>query len=411
MRCFNFLLLSMIAVAPQVIAKTHVDIYQANVPIEQDAGEANQQKALDAGFTQVLKKTTGEQKIPSSAAIDKAKADLDNYLQSYNISEDDGQSSMEVKFIPEKIQSLLQEAGLTLWPDMRKKVLVWMVDTQASTDNQIAWEQSGLALSEQLESHAKQAGVPIFYPVGDFQDVTSVSSSDIEGNFIQRLAKASVRYSADAVLVVSRQELEDEQVQLKWRLYDQKTDSLAQKAKLPQEGQATDSDDDAAFSEMMGAVSHYFASHSSEKKKNAPIVDTFVGHFDGVQKVRDIVDIQNHLKDFASVGSVQVSGLKGRSVELTVNLIEPKASFDQEVSLSAHFSPMAAPVEPVKVQGVDENTQAQDTTSDAENAAEPAVLGAEMANNEATVMEGKETQVHESAIYDEMESSWYQYKN
>lgn len=404
MRYVKFLLLALFAITPQVMAKTRVNLYQIDVPIAQQAGEAEQQKALELGLIDVLKKATGNPGVESSEVIQKATSNLDEYLQSYNISEQDANNTLHIEFIPEKIQSLISDAGFDVWPEMRKKVLVWMLDQSASEDEAIAWDLSDLAISAQLKTQASRAGIPVLYPVGDFQDATSVSASDISGHFIDNIANASTRYSADAILVVNRKQDETGEVNLSWRLYDQKPANLAQQAKLPQEGESLGANNAEAFADMMSQMSGYFVNHSTAKKQNAPVVDSFVGHFNGIDKVRDIVDIQNYLKEFTSVGSVQVSGLKGRSVALSINLIDSRAQFEQEINASRHFRPTTEP-----------NFEVAQTNST--QADQPKVLGEDMANNEAAVL-AQSTQSaavsvveNDDAVAEDVEAAWYQYSN
>lgn len=379
-----------LATSSTVFAKTKVDIYEASVPIAADAGQDEQNQALEQGFIEVLQKATGQQDLPKSSAIESAKKDIESVLQRYRVEGEGEDAVMQASFLPERIDSIIQSSNLSLWPAERKSILVWLVDeNESDPDAQIAWEQSGLEVLTQLTDAAQKVGVPVFFPVGDIEDVTNISSSDVEGNFTSRLASASSRYPADAILAVVKKSTDSGQ-EVQWRFYDQSPESLSRKAGTPEQGSLTEQDADVAFEKMMRQLSSHFVANSADKKKDAPVVDEFVANFNGISKARDLIDMQNRLKSFASVGNVQISGIKGRSASLNIQLIAPKSQFDQEIIQSRYFMPSSEPV-------------AADST--ATSGGEDQVLGADLANNEAQVM-----QAQQAASTPSVDTNWYQYQ-
>ncbi|WP_029837433.1 DUF2066 domain-containing protein, partial [Vibrio parahaemolyticus] len=239
-----------------VYALTQVDIYRAEVVIdsEQNDGES---AAREQGMKDVIVRATGSQSSLSNPVIQKALSSSSRYISQLGKSQVDGKASLKMLFNSGQIQSLLTQAQLPSWSPNRANILVWLVEEQ-DYDRAIAWEHSDSANVAALKKATEARGLPITIPVGDFDDVTGVNTSDLWGGFIEPISQASQRYPADAVLIIRAQG-----EQIRWTLYDQAPAKIIDAQTSPRSGSATGAD---AISAMVDGIADYYAS------KNAVVV-------------------------------------------------------------------------------------------------------------------------------------------
>lgn len=102
-----------------------------------------------------------------------------------------------MQFDSASVMQVLNQAQQAVWGSNRPSVLIWLA-VEGSNRRFIVNSDNNPLLTELLESSAERRGVPITLPLMDLKDEQVITVSDIWGQFGDRIAAASVRYSADA---------------------------------------------------------------------------------------------------------------------------------------------------------------------------------------------------------------------
>lgn len=302
------------------MALTNVDLYRSEVMLDQAAENADV-KARMEGMKEVIVRASGDRTAVSNQVVQKALKQSGQYLTQISYGKLNGEQSLRMGFSAPHIRSLLSQAQLPVWPAARANVLVWLVE-EGQADRNIVWEHGDSTRLEQMKQQADIRGLPITVPVGDFDDITGVSVSDLWGGFAMPVGQASQRYPVDAVLVVKSQGNS-----LRWTLYDQEPATVGVTRQAPISG--SNRGDDAA-SKMVNQISDYYA------KKSAVVVanessESIKARFTKLDDAVGFFTLENKLKSLSSVASLDILKIQGNEVTFNVHLLSSQAEFEQEV--------------------------------------------------------------------------------
>ncbi|MCG6297688.1 DUF2066 domain-containing protein [Vibrio vulnificus] len=216
-------------------ALTQVDIYRTEVAIDstKDKGE---ELARQQAMKQVIVRASGYQDSVDNPVVTKALQSSARYISQLSYGKEGDVMTLKLLFNDAQIRSLLTQAQLPFWPTNRNNLLVWLVEEQ-NYDRKIVWEHSASSVSDQLKQAARDRGLPLTLPVGDFDDITGIEVSDLWGGFAKPISLASGRYPVDGVLVIRAQGNS-----LRWNLYDQSPGAIARSNVAPVTGSANGGD-------------------------------------------------------------------------------------------------------------------------------------------------------------------------
>ncbi|VAW92062.1 hypothetical protein MNBD_GAMMA23-878 [hydrothermal vent metagenome] len=110
------------------------------------------------------------------------------------------QQVLWIRFNKKKINKLLHRANLPVWGSTRPSILVWMV-VESRGKRYLLSNSIKSTTRESIEKHARLYGLPVRFPLMDLADRANISTSDVWGNFEDRVMEASRRYQAEAILV------------------------------------------------------------------------------------------------------------------------------------------------------------------------------------------------------------------
>jgi len=192
------------------------DLYQGIVPVESRDNVRERQQAFNNALRQVLLKVTGNSAIYNQPLIRRALASADDYVDTWSYRTvtppegvDDAPTAVQgielsVSFFEPQVLSLLDSAGIPLWPRNRPYTLVWLVVQDELGGRQLVGSSTrdNLDILALLENDAQRRGLPVLLPILDFEDRRAVSASDVWDMDAQRLLAASARYQSESVLVV-----------------------------------------------------------------------------------------------------------------------------------------------------------------------------------------------------------------
>lgn len=320
MRYIALLLMGLLA-SPSY-ALTQVDIFSAEVAINAE-NKQPEQVARNTGMEQVLIRATGQTDVASNETIQKAMRKSSQYMSQMSFGESNDQSTLRMRFNGAQIRSLLTQAQLPYWPDTRSNILVWLVEEQ-NYDKNIVWEHSNSQLAAGLQANAKERGVPLTLPVGDFDDITGIATSDLWGSFVTPISKASQRYPVDAVLVIKAQSSG-----LRWTLYDQKPNQLTSAPKSPVSGSLS-GNSATTSKKLVDQISNYYAGKSAVTVASESS-ESILTQFISLNNAQDFFQLENALKRLNSVASLDILKIQNNEVTFRIHLLSTQQEFEQEV--------------------------------------------------------------------------------
>ncbi|MGR5067002.1 MULTISPECIES: DUF2066 domain-containing protein [Vibrio] len=302
-------------------ALTQVDVYRAEVVIDSNQKDG-ESLARQQGMQDVIVRATGTDASLSNPVIQKALGSSSRYISQLGYGQVDGQNGLKMLFNSGQIRSLLTQAQLPFWSPNRANILVWLVEEQGY-DRAITWEHSDSQSAVALRNAAQVRGLPLTIPVGDFDDVTGVNVSDIWGGFIDPIRQASVRYPADAVLIVRVQG-----DKIRWTLYDQSPVQLSESQPTPRSGSTSGS---GAIAAMVGDIADYYAKKSAVvvSSKSSESIDVKVLN---IASAVDFFGLEKALTKLNSVAGTEIKRVQGNEVTLTIHLLASQQAFEQEAS-------------------------------------------------------------------------------
>ncbi len=320
MRYIAFLLMALLA-SPSY-ALTQVDIFSAEVAINAE-NKQPEQVARNTGMEQVLIRATGQTDVASNETIQKAMRKSSQYMSQMSFGESNDQSTLRMRFNGAQIRSLLTQAQLPYWPDTRSNILVWLVE-EHNYDKNIVWEHSNSQLAAGLQANAKERGLPLTLPVGDFDDITGIATSDLWGSFVSPISKASQRYPVDAVLVIKAQSSG-----LRWTLYDQKPNQLTSAPKSPVSGSVS-GNSATTSKKLVDQISNYYASKSAVTVASESS-ESILTQFISLNNAQDFFQLESALKRLNSVASLDILKIQNNEVTFRIHLLSTQQEFEQEV--------------------------------------------------------------------------------
>ncbi|EJE8735727.1 DUF2066 domain-containing protein [Vibrio vulnificus] len=351
-------------------ALTQVDIYRTEVAIDstKDKGE---ELARQQAMKQVIVRASGYQDSVDNPVVTKALQSSARYISQLSYGKEGDVMTLKLLFNDAQIRSLLTQAQLPFWSTNRNNLLVWLVEEQ-NYDRKIVWEHSASIVSDQLKQAARDRGLPLTLPVGDFDDITGIEVSDLWGGFAKPISLASGRYPVDGVLVIRAQGNS-----LRWNLYDQSPGAIVRSNVAPVTGSANGGD---AATQLINAVADFYA------KRSAVVVlgessESVVVKFLNINNAIDFFTLEKTLTSLNSVANLDVLEIKGNELMLRVHLLASQEAFEQEATklskITKFDDPLLVEDEENAVPAQPIETQVQPTKNDAltksDEVGEPAI--------------------------------------
>lgn len=303
-----------------VFAQQQNDLYHTEVQLT--GSDKAENIAKQEGLVNVLIKVSGQTDIAQNEVIKKALTQSDRYVTQMSFVEyDDAPRAMKLGYNSKMVLNLLTQSEQSVWETPRKSVLVWIVN-EYNYQRSIIWEQSNNSLITRIKEAANERGLPVMFPVGDFDDVTSIEIPDLWGNFKKPIADASERYNPQAILVVKVRGNSSS-----WTLFDTTPQYLPTTSTKPLEGRESGA---VQLADMVNNVSDYFAKKYT-KNLGAVVSQSEMISIEGVHSTRAFFTIEKQLKQLNSVASVQVDTIQGNKVTYTLNLLGDFEQFNQEL--------------------------------------------------------------------------------
>jgi hypothetical protein len=347
-------------------ASVKVDVFKTEVILDENESDAEKVAKIE-GFKQVIVKASGDKNAINNPVIKKALNKNGSYLSQIGYGEEQESQTLQMVFSPPQIQSLLNQADLPYWSAVRSNLVVWVIQ-EGEYGREILWEHTGDSSLNQIKFFSDLRGLPIIVPIGDIEDLTTISGPDLWGGFTAPISAASQRYSTDAVLVIRVQKAANGSY-VRWTLYDEKPQFIVDSKRVPVTGEASGNTHEA-LEVVIDEVSNYYARKSSIKSSGQS-EDTIVAQFIEVDSAISFFTLEKLLKGLSSVAGVDVDKIVGNEVTFKIHLLGTEIDFETEVIQSPYvkkfelFEPEEEVFQPIDDGSVEANidTTGQDNTN------------------------------------------------
>ena len=196
----------------QVRAAETRNLYEVLVPVV-DQSSVTREAAFQQAFDSVIRKLTGRSDVASMAGLSKLRVKASSYVSQFHYqerplsSETAGQTApgeayyLLVRFNESAINEILRQNNLPLWGANRPSLLIWVAQDNAGKRSIVA-PMDFAPVRDEVTLAASNWGVPVLYPVMDFDDSDALSISELWGLFQEPVQRASKRYDTNAVLAM-----------------------------------------------------------------------------------------------------------------------------------------------------------------------------------------------------------------
>ncbi len=308
-----------------------------------------------SGLLMVLERLSG-QPLDANPQVKSALAKAENYLLQFAYVQDQtaapkGQPSslgaqtawrIKLVFSPEPVNQLLDAAGIPLWPLDRPRVMLFMVNEQATLLPLPAAD--GVDVIPPLVKIGQLRGVPLLVPDPADQDITV--AADVQSLNTVSLMPQATQQKADALLLGNISGSDASGWSGQWVLHFQNQDqSFQQKA--------------ATFHALVEAALRQTAAYLSGSYLNSTIVDTGPAQLrlqiDGVRTYAAYMQLRQYLEKLEAVqrvGNTQINGttvivdvdVKGRESFRNLASLFKSLQWQEEVLPPAGSDPSVRPV-------------------------------------------------------------------
>ncbi|MGL4826487.1 MAG: DUF2066 domain-containing protein [Vibrionaceae bacterium] len=295
------------------------DLYQVSVNLA-DTKDALEQQAKTQAFQEVLVRVSGNKKIVDDPQVATILTKPSPYINDLSVAQELGGRVATFNFDEKKIQTLLSQLQANYWPLPRQEVLFWLINAE---DQSLLWEQSTAEQVILLKKAGVKRGLPVVLPLGDMDDLTTISARDVWDNFNPIIGKASERYGITswAVVKVFADKIE-------WSFYPE---GLEQGAPLQNSAQGVDF---SSFEKLIDEIAdHYFAT-SAILLSNTVLEREYLLQISGITAAAEIFKLESSLKQMGSVASAQLRSIQKDEVSFTVKLASSQSQFTTELALN-----------------------------------------------------------------------------
>ena len=176
-------------------------LYSHSVVVANES-QSERSRAFSEGLSAVLIKLTGKPEALELAGVARAISNAASFVEgvSYADSGSAGQRQLTVDFSPTLVDELLERQGVPVWNSNRPSVLVWMALQEESGGRRLFDPELDAELFSTLRSFSESRGLPLIFPVLDFEDRRGLSSDQLWDLEVAAIERASERYSPDSIL-------------------------------------------------------------------------------------------------------------------------------------------------------------------------------------------------------------------
>ncbi len=181
-----------------------LQLYQANIAVT-DSSETERYQAFTKLLQSVLIKISANPKIIELPTIRSALKNAENFIDQFSYTHGNP-TQLNAHFNVEQINTLLTKAGQPIFNQQRPPVIAWLIVHDADGSNHIVGSLSedtiGQDWLKSMRESADMIGLPILFPFGDLEDLSTLSSKNLWKITPKKLSDVSIRYEAQNILLI-----------------------------------------------------------------------------------------------------------------------------------------------------------------------------------------------------------------
>ena len=331
-------------------------LYSQQIPVTND-GEAERNRAFREAFAAVVVKVSGDPRWLENLAIERAIAQAQNYVEATSYISESIQLPLEdntlpldsdeeqfymaeqriisVNFAAALINELLEDAGIPVWDDNRPSVLVWMVLQNSAGEREFLTVGSNPEIVKVMQDFAAARGLPIIFPVLDFEDRKSLSENIAWNLDEAAISSASERYGADSILAGRLHFTASGELVGLWQFrFQEETDVF----------DGFDSELKSYLYDPLNRITTQLAGYFAILPESID-GDTVRLRIDGIKNLNDYSSLLNYVENLGLVATVTTAEVDGERIELQLSLVGDTRQLYEQIALDRDLLPIYNTVE------------------------------------------------------------------
>ncbi|MDX1489675.1 MAG: DUF2066 domain-containing protein [Pseudohongiellaceae bacterium] len=310
-------------------------LYDHELPV-QSQSEAERLSAYREALAAVIVKVTGTETALDTALVQRAIRDAQSYVRevSYRTvsTPQPNTSLISIRFDPALVDSLLADAGVTVWDKNRPSILLWLSVQGLDGRREVLAADSEHPIIDLLQEYSRERGIPILIPLMDFEDRRNLPTDVAWSLDEDAIRKASARYGPDSILSGRVLNSPSGDFIGLWQFL------------FRDNAQVFDSFEEDLPSYTFGAldtVAQTLVQHFAiDRSTNAQTASVRM-RIDDIDSASAHVALLNYIRDYAVVESAELALLDGASLELELKLLGSVFLFTEFLSLGRDLIPSA----------------------------------------------------------------------
>lgn len=327
-------------------------LYSQQIPVAND-GEAERSRAFREALSAVVVKVSGDPRWLEDPTIERAIAQAQNYVeatsyisetvpvpQQENAADANAtepqvatreQRIISVNFASGLIDELLTSANIPIWNSNRPSVLVWMVLQSAAGERSFLTADSNPEIVAAMQRFANDRGLPIIFPVLDFEDRRALSENIVWNLDEAAIRGASERYGADSILAGRLHFTASGELVGLWQfLFQGQTEVF--------DGFDSDLQDYlySPLNRITTQLAGYFAI-----LPEAVAGETIRLRIDGISDLTAYTSLLSYVENLGLVESVTTAEVEGERIELQLGLVGDSRQLYEQIALDRDLLPLS----------------------------------------------------------------------
>ncbi|MDO6525169.1 DUF2066 domain-containing protein [Motilimonas sp. 1_MG-2023] len=320
----------LILVASWLNVASAENIYQ----VEVNAGaNVSNKELVDTAFERIMLKVTGRYDTLDNEILLKYLPPLPDLVHQQTVM-GDGRALFE--FNSFKVNQLLRQAQISVWPTPRPNTLFWVVQDQDDQKTLLS-EHAAAGLITGLKEGAQVRAMPITFPLLDFDDLNQISITDVWGRFLTPVVTASQRYNVDYIVLI-KATLAGRYSQLTWQLIDAQGLPLLQ-------GEEVGLVEDSSV-QVSHQLADYFVGQSS-RVLAASDDDYVVVQVENVNAMADVVMVKRFFQQLSNVSKVTLKTIAPGNMQLQLQLMGSQEELKQTIAMHSNMTEIEQDIEGV----------------------------------------------------------------
>lgn len=349
---YSLMLLTLLLISWQPSVALQVSgLYSQQIPVTND-GEAERNRAFREALAAVVVKVSGDPRWLENPAIERAIAQAQNYVEATTyISEliqlplEDNTASADtdeeqfytteqriisVNFAAAFIDELLADADIPVWDGNRPSVLVWMVLQSSAGDREFLTADSNPEIVKVMQDFAVARGLPIIFPVLDFEDRRTLSENIAWNLDEAAISSASERYGADSILAGRLHFTASGELVGLWQFQFQDEADVFD---------GFDSELQSYLYEPLNRITTQLAGYFAILPESID-GETIRLRIDGIKNLNAYSALLNYVENLGLVAAVTTAEVDGERIELQLSLVGDTRQLYEQIALDRDLVPI-----------------------------------------------------------------------